>query len=282
MNRCGRHEPLKDTNNNPFESCISTEDARVIVSNGRSEVMQKLADIPYEPLRECCQNLLKKLEGDAILISQETQLSLISWQNERHLRITGSRCYSLFTYTKNKNPNWREKALKHFYPTPFTSVYTKHGIKYEQIARDVYENVTSATVKQCGLIVSEKNPWLAYSPDGVLITDNKPSKLLEIKCPYGGIKMSVEELCSTLKYLELRDNLMTLKKKHAYYAQVQLGMAVLNVMETDFLIYASSDNSIKIFSIPFDAEYFSEMFHTLKLTYFNNMLHYVCEKNQQQ
>jgi hypothetical protein len=42
-------------------------------------------------------------------------------------------------------------------------------------------------VFQVGLVVDQSRPWLAASPDGVIInTDGTPETLLEIKCPHLG------------------------------------------------------------------------------------------------
>lgn len=84
--------------------------------------------------------------------------------------MTGSRCYALYTYTKNKTPNWEQKSQQYFYPKAFKKTAAiKHGIKYEPSARTVYEDYTGIKVKQIGLVIPEINPWLGYSPDDVIL-----------------------------------------------------------------------------------------------------------------
>lgn len=56
----------------------------------------------------------------------------------------------------------------------------------EHTARKTYAENNKYDVFECGLIVSEKHPWIAYSPDGIVFNGNKPIKLLEIKCPIAG------------------------------------------------------------------------------------------------
>lgn len=239
--------------------------------------MENLSRIPFRPLRQCCDKVLENLNGDYVSLCQETYESVASWNRERLLRITGSRCYSLFTYSRNKNPNWQERSLKYFHPKPFSSQSTAQGILSEADARRKYESVQSVTVNQCGLVISINNPWLAYSPDGIVFEDNKPSRLLEIKCPVAGKKATAAEILPGTKFLTMSEGKFTLRKKHAYYGQIQMGMALLNLQETDLVIYAPFDDSIEIIPIPFDENFAKDMLYSLKRVYFDCMVHNLCE-----
>lgn len=57
------------------------------------------------------------------------------------------------------------------------------GNKNEKIALKMYMEMYKHEVKECGLIINHFNPWLCGSPDGIVISDGKPVKVLEIKCP---------------------------------------------------------------------------------------------------
>lgn len=54
-------------------------------------------------------------------------------------------------------------------------------------------------------------------------------------------------------------------------------MSVLNLPETDFIIYTSSDNSLVVLNIKFDETYAKELLHSLKAIYFKHMIHNICE-----
>lgn len=69
-----------------------------------------------------------------------------------------------------------------------------------------------------------------------------------------------------------------MKKRHKYYGQIQMGMAVLNLTKTYFVLYSSFDNSILVIVIDFDFEYAWEMLSKIKNNYFNNMVHGLCEQ----
>ena len=129
----------------------------------------------------------------AICTDNESRELYSIWLNERQFRITSSNAYTLFTYGKNKNPDWKKKSLDYFYGKQISNCYTKHCLEYEPIARKVYEDLISSKVVECGLIVSKENPWLACSPDGILFLNNKPFKLVEIKCPYEGRKRGISD-----------------------------------------------------------------------------------------
>ena len=56
---------------------------------------------------------------------------------------------------------------------------TRHGEKYEDEARILYEERHGEVVHELGLCPHPLHPWLGGSPDGV----SESGKLVEIKCP---------------------------------------------------------------------------------------------------
>ncbi|KFM74500.1 hypothetical protein X975_05303, partial [Stegodyphus mimosarum] len=132
----------------------------------------------------------------AISLAQETvgQNNDI-WVRERRKRFTGSNCYELFTYSKNKSPCW-EKKLNNIYNSTFHgNKATEYGINAEGIARNVYQAKTGHFVLQSGLIVNPAAPWFGFSPDGIVIINGK-TRLLEIKCPVYG------QFCTSKRYFK--------------------------------------------------------------------------------
>ena len=166
---------------------------------------------PNQLLKECCENLLNSLNEDTQSVCKETLKSRVEWKKKRQFRVTGSRCYALYTYSKNKNPNWKQKTQKYFYPKAFKKTMAmKHGIKNEPFAREAYEAEIGIKVIQLGLVVSRENSWLEYSPDGVTLDENgKPNKLIEIKCPLAGKTKTASDIAQSVKYLNTD---LTLKK----------------------------------------------------------------------
>lgn len=104
------------------------------------------------------------------------------------------------------------------------------------------------------------------------------SKIEKIKLItfFVGKNSPVVDLINHSKYLQINEGLVTLKKKHSYYAQVQLGMAILNLKVCDFVLYASFDSSLHTILIEYDEEYTNNLIKKLQYNYFNKMLHVIC------
>lgn len=83
-----------------------------------------------------------------------------------------------------------------------------------------------------------------------------------------------------LKYIHTEDEVYGLKKKHKYYAQVQTGMAVLNLPICYFAIYCPFDKSMAILEVPFDENFAGCCFSLVKNKFFKNMLPYACNMFQ--
>ncbi|KAJ3662700.1 hypothetical protein Zmor_007035 [Zophobas morio] len=246
----------------------------------RSELTEVIYQVNIDtPLRRCCVATYNKLYPcDGFEICKDTFKSKATWMQERQYRITGSRCYTLFTYSQG---DWHTKAVKYFYPKSFKGTYaTRYGNNQEDFARQAYmTNLPSAeTVIQCGLIVCQKNPWLACSPDGIVFRDKRPIRLLEIKCPVLGAKKTITECLPSLEYMEFSEGEgWTLKRRHGYMAQIQLSLAILNLLGCDFIIYSSFDRSFYLLNIDRDEIFCNDLLKKLKSVFFQNMLHVLCE-----
>lgn len=90
----------------------------------------------------------------------------------------------------------------------------------------------------------------------------------------------IDHLITSCDFLDSRiqesTNMVVLKKKHAYYAQVQLGMYILNLEECDFVIYSGQAHSLLNVTVKFDIVYVRELVQKLQYNFFNYMLHEIC------
>jgi hypothetical protein len=111
---------------------------------------------------------------------------------------------------------------------------TRHGEKYENIARDLYCEKTGEVAHDLGLVQHPEIPWLGGSADGV----TESGKLLEIKCP-----MSRKIKNEVPKY---------------YLAQLQILMEVLNLEECDFIQYRPEPFEYVVVNIKRDRTWFAE------------------------
>ncbi|KAJ8972267.1 hypothetical protein NQ317_004885, partial [Molorchus minor] len=176
----------------------------------QSILMLEISIVEISNTNDCCKewysNLFNMLPETIIATTQQSE----EWHVQRKYRVTGSRIYELYTYSKNQ---WEDKSTKYFYSKSFTNKYTKHGILYEGDAKEIFIEQTSFHVVECGMVVSHSNPWLGYSPDGIIFEGNKPIALLEIKCLYKGASRTITEVMEETKFLEKRGHKYFLKRK---------------------------------------------------------------------
>lgn len=189
--RSGRHATLQEINHDDNNNLLlRPENIEAIIINQKTS--QLLTDVKnfhkIDPIDTCCSAVFNRLSADAITICSKSTEFYSVWLSERENRITASRAYSLYTYFFNKKPDWRKKSTDYFYSSSFSNENTKYGLEQEAYAREAYESFMSMEVVQCGLVISELNPWLGCSPDGIVFENNKPWKLIEIKCPKEGKK----------------------------------------------------------------------------------------------
>lgn len=78
------------------------------------------------------------------------------------------------------------------------------------------------------------------------------------------------------EYLEEDNDAIVLKKRHKHYGQVQLGMALLSLQHTHFIIYSSYSKSYLEVIVKFDEKFANHMIQTVTKKYFGNLLHHYC------
>lgn len=171
---------------------------KTLFNNQNSALMETLNKLSVGELRKCCQTTLESFSGAFELICDDTENYYDCWSRERQFRITGSICYGIFTYSKNKKPDWTKKCNNTFSIKNFKTEYTEYGKKTEIEAHAAFVQHTGLAVIEMGLIVSQQNPWLAYSPDGVIFDNGVETALLEIKCPFIGKTEGVEKTIASL------------------------------------------------------------------------------------
>lgn len=91
-----------------------------------------------------------------------------------------------------------------------------------------------------------------------------------------GQEKTSAELVLHCEYLQITDNSVVLKKKHMYYAQVQLGMAILNISECDFIVYSKFSKSFVNIIVPRDEIFLNSLLNKLQNIYFSHMIHEIC------
>lgn len=192
-----------------------------------------------------------------------------TWKKARMCRITGSICYEICTYTRNKSPDWNKKVETIFYSKFEGNANTRYGTLNENKAIAEYERVLHVKSERTGFFVNPLCPWLGYSADGVVWSTNT---LLEVKCPIEGKTKTAADVIKNVAFMNVSGNDVTFKKKHKYYAQAQLGMMLLGFPKCHFIVYASHNNSVYVIELTYDKAFCNLMVNYLKQAYFNNIL----------
>ena len=131
--------------------------------------------------------------------------------------------------------------------TPFFgNSITKHGEKYEDEARILYEQRHGEVVHELGLCPHPVHNWLGGSPDGV----TESGKLVEIKCP--PMRAILPEVPAH------------------YMPQLQMCMEILDLEEADFIEYKPAETNwpkpeeFQVLNVKRDREWWKTNFSLMK------------------
>ena len=251
---------------------LSTPQQTQRVDDSASRVVMRTC----EPLYNRAEALTDQFYLDVISLSYEDSVKLCrepqgsaEWKQARRVRITASECYTLYTAQSGFKDKFARITSGKFKGCAATS----YGSEMESRARALYESVRCKKVQQCGLVVPPMMPWVGCSPDGIVEEDGG-LVLLELKCP---ALCKDESLVSVLQrnrlpYLRLEGENLTLKKKHKYYAQVQLTLAILDLDVCDFCVYDGSEDEVHIIQVKRDRAFCCALVQKLGEVYFSHIL----------
>ena len=174
---------------------------------------------------EKCEELQVKTTGQG-----KCDNSLQVWSVEQRKRITASNVGKI---AKRKPTTKVSSAVRQLLYTKFEgNTATRWGILQEETTKAKYlaekqKTSPGITTSQSGLVISTENPWLAASPDSLVIdpTENPPQGIVEFKNPYSVRNNTIYEATSSKKGFCLNvDNEtgeLSLKTNHEYVYQVQ-------------------------------------------------------------
>ena len=204
------------------------------------------------------ENYLKNMNVTALEIQQIMNIPQRTpdWIKWRSCRMTASNYGSAVGHNPYQTP---KKLLQELLWSTFKgNRFTEWGTDHEPVAAKIYENfltqlvstpteektpelpnVKKASFYYPGLIISQDQPWLAVSPDGLpgIKKDGRTLRfLLEIKCP------------ATLKlYPHI---------PHYYFDQIQGIMGILQLPFCDFVVWTPDKTQIRRYN--FDLEYWRD------------------------
>lgn len=114
--------------------------------------------------------VVEKEQWMKICIESENQSDCLQWFSERYKRITSSRKAHQIKTRKERFENLADQFKKNKFQGRMTEAMA-YGIQTESIARNAFSNLTGQTVDTVGLVIKIEQPFLAASPDGIIIRE---------------------------------------------------------------------------------------------------------------
>lgn len=166
------------------------------------------------------------------------------WFSARKHHITGSVAGTAIGVNPYPNGKPNDLLRQLLWPSFQGNKFTRYGTEQEPYAQQAYIDIMRAKhgptfqLGLPGLILSRKSPetaFLAYSADGIACFPDGTKRLIEIKCPFRKVPYpSVPRM---------------------YFAQMQLGMFILDLPSCDFCVYCGPDRHYQITNIPRDDDF---------------------------
>lgn len=190
------------------------------------------------------------------------------WMTERRIRVTSS---FFGRICKVKNENSYDNIVKTIlYPKEMNVPALKYGSLNEDVARKTYSQKFKINIDNAGLVVHDKYPFIAASPDGFI----GKSKIIEIKCPY-----SIRDLDPNSCDIDFLDRYNTnINKNHNYYYQIQGTLEVTDRQQCDLIIY--SKKGLKVVGVERSVEFWLDIKHKLVGFYMNHLLPQIIFPNE--
>lgn len=150
------------------------------------------------------------------------------WYVERQNMLTAS---DVGTAT-HANHNSSEEELivkKSQLEPPFeTNVFTFHGIKYEFVSTQIYEQLMNCHVEEFGLIKHKTIPFLGASPDGIVCATRHDGSF----CPLYGRMLEIKN--PPKREIKTKGELIGEICPEYYWVQVQIQLETCELDECDF------------------------------------------------
>ncbi|XP_053390110.1 uncharacterized protein LOC128553029 isoform X2 [Mercenaria mercenaria] len=198
-----------------------------------------------------------------VLEKATVRQSSVMWTDSRKVRLTASKINSI-PKTSRADPD--KFVTNHIYDRFKGCAATKHGQKFEPIARKWFEHSSRQTVRESGIVVREGEEYLAASPDGVI----DQNTIIEIKCP----TKSLEGLVSSGKYDVCYDKdhipFLNPKGKNGYYTQVQMAMYCTKTSLCKFILWTAEKQMV--LDVLFDSDFVDKILPRVRAFYFKHLL----------
>lgn len=204
------------------------------------------------------------------------------WQSERLKRITATRAKQILTRKAGKPVS--DLVQDVLYPAKFQNEDMRRGLVEEEETIRQYlsrKKHLKYIAEKRGLMIHPREPWLAASPDGMVMKEDKAIGLVEAKYVADPKRkedkkqlMSIKEKAKKKKtfYLTLEGDKLSLKTSHKHYTQCQLQMEVTGTKWVDFVVRSTMPEDLEIVRVDRDEKYLKNAMSKLRAFYQNAVL----------
>lgn len=191
-------------------------------------------------------------DDDIAFIENNTKTTNWYWQRLRVGRVTATTFKKVCCTSIDKPAISYLKQICWPELCSFTSTATEFGKKNEPIAvkrfcDEMCIKHKNFSYRKIGIVVNKKYPFFSATPDGIVNCDCCGVSLLEVKCPWTLNKAptSLQDF-SKIKnsFLIFENNDFQLSKKHEYYFQVQMQMALLEYNFCYFYVWGKNEQCV--------------------------------------
>ena len=190
----------------------------------------------------------------------------IEWFRARKGRITASLAKDC---CGKGNPVVKvKKILTMNKPGRTRSVHMQYGIENEDMAvqkfvQQMIHSGHSCSVNECGPFVEEGSGILAATPDRLATIDGE-KVVLEVKCLSASRELTplaavTDRQKQSSFGFSLKDGQIILKKKHKYFYQVQMQMALTFTQKCYLIIFTNSKFSVEILNVAYEEPFWKNI-----------------------
>ena len=209
---------------------------------------------------------LKVTSSEIQLIEMNTRMQhkCQLWHEQRVGRLTASVFHTACHIRIERPPDsFVKKICTSSFQRDVKAPSLMWGREHEADAKKMYCEIMRTShshhrVEECGLVIHEQLPFLAASPDGIIVDDCCGKGVLECKCPYTCRDLTIKDV----PYLYRdNDNQLCVDESHPYYYQIQGQMHVCGFLYADLVVWIVDECAVV--RIQYDAHFCDVMCNKL-------------------
>ena len=153
-------------------------DQLVVSAHAPQQVVSRAFAVYHKFKSEGYSRLSLRITWPLLLIGGGKNGRVYCDKRERQVAINGCCDKQGFTVIQNGKTSARAHSHRNISRLNLRSMANQQKVKLEMLLKNIRDN--KFEIIKVRLIVSRLNPWLACSPDGIILRDKKPIALLEI------------------------------------------------------------------------------------------------------